>query len=220
MNLLPSNATQQERAMVEATARVSDIPVALGKVWNPDHCPEALLPWLAWSLSVDEWDSQWPEHMKRAVIKQSARIHRHKGTVGAVRKALSALGVTVDFLEWFESTDDVALLHIHDSTPHTFVFVAWANENPYTSHSIFLNEKLYSAIRNVVDKIKPVRSHYEFLVGAKFDAGIGIAASARVMNHVRIEAQTIPVQPAPLEMGLSAAFHLNSRRYVIAKLYA
>ncbi|WP_427927445.1 phage tail protein I, partial [Xylella fastidiosa] len=29
---------------------------------------EPLLPWLAWSLSVDTWRSTWPVHIKRARI--------------------------------------------------------------------------------------------------------------------------------------------------------
>ena len=55
-------------------------------------CPAALLPWLAWGLSVDDWDSSWPEPVKRAVIAASADVHRHKGSVWSIRRMLALAG--------------------------------------------------------------------------------------------------------------------------------
>ena len=91
-------------------ARISDIPLETGKLWNPDSCPADLLPWLAWALSVDEWDSNWNEQTKRELIKASAIIHLKKGTIGAVKDALSAFGYESDIEEWWQ----------HNGQPHTF----------------------------------------------------------------------------------------------------
>lgn len=90
--LLPPNATDLERHLEQATARTSEIPVPIGSLWDPQNCPVALLPWLAWALSVDEWDGAWPEAVKREVIARSAELHRRKGTVWSVREALRAAG--------------------------------------------------------------------------------------------------------------------------------
>lgn len=90
--LLPNNATGGELALEQATARVGAVPVQIDSLWNPDTCPAHLLPWLAWALSVDDWDPNWPEGVKRAVIRQSVGIHRRKGTKGAVVEALRAAG--------------------------------------------------------------------------------------------------------------------------------
>lgn len=68
------------------------IPVPVGDLWNPDNCPAALLPWLAWGLSVDEWDSAWSDAEKRAVIKASVEVHRLKGTVWSIRRILAVAG--------------------------------------------------------------------------------------------------------------------------------
>jgi phage tail P2-like protein len=34
-------------------------------LWNPQTCPLAALPWLAWTLSIDKWDTDWTEERKR-----------------------------------------------------------------------------------------------------------------------------------------------------------
>ncbi len=70
---------------VEATfAETTLIP--LRTLYNPDTCPVHLLPHLAWAWSVDRWDPEWPESVKRAAIKASFYIHKHKGTIGALRR--------------------------------------------------------------------------------------------------------------------------------------
>lgn len=91
--LLPPNATPLERALASVLARISDVPVPIADLWNPARCPAPLLPWLAWTLSVDEWDSGWPEEVQREVIAASVDIHRHKGTIWAMRRALVVAGL-------------------------------------------------------------------------------------------------------------------------------
>lgn len=91
-DLLPPNATPAERALAGATARITDVPVPVGDLWDPWACPAALLPWLAWALSVDEWDPEWPEATRREVVARSVELHRHKGTVWSVRQALRSAG--------------------------------------------------------------------------------------------------------------------------------
>lgn len=96
-DLLPINATPQERALSLATDRLPGVPIKT--LWSPQTCPAAQLPWLAWALSVDEWNSAWPEETKRQVIAASIEQHRKKGTVGALRRALQRLGYEVEIDE-------------------------------------------------------------------------------------------------------------------------
>lgn len=92
-SLLPPSSTPLERATDQsAAARFATLPAVVASLWNADTCPAALLPYLAWSLSVDEWNEQWGIDKKRAVINESRYIHQHKGTLSAIRRALSALG--------------------------------------------------------------------------------------------------------------------------------
>jgi phage tail P2-like protein len=96
-DLLPPNATPQERAISLAADRLPTVP--LKTLWTPQTCPEAQLPWLAWALSVDEWDATWPVETKRQVVAASIEQHRRKGTVGALRRALQRLGYEVEIDE-------------------------------------------------------------------------------------------------------------------------
>lgn len=95
-SLLPPNASALERVLEQCGAGISDIPVPINTLWSPKTCPAKLLPWLADSVSVDEWDSHWPEPVKRQVIADSVPLHRKKGTVGAVRRALASVDIKVD----------------------------------------------------------------------------------------------------------------------------
>lgn len=91
-SLLPNNSTPFERELEGAVSRISNVPMPLRDVWNPATCPAYLLPWLAWALRVNEWDSNWPEATQRAVIASSASVHRIKGTVASIKSALAAAG--------------------------------------------------------------------------------------------------------------------------------
>ena len=54
-------------------------------------------------VSTDVWDDSWSEGVKRAVIKASLEVHRRKGTIGAVKRALAAFELeNVSVVEWFE----------------------------------------------------------------------------------------------------------------------
>lgn len=74
------------------TARAGSVPVPVGELWDPFTCPLGVLPWLAWSLAVDPWDSDWTEGQKRTAIAESIAVHRVKGTIGALKRALQAIG--------------------------------------------------------------------------------------------------------------------------------
>jgi phage tail P2-like protein len=92
-SLLPSaNAGNAERAIEQVSIRAADFPDLIRQLWSPGACPIDILPWLAWSFSVDEWDAGWPEDRKREVTSQSVWVHRHKGTIGAVKRAVAAAG--------------------------------------------------------------------------------------------------------------------------------
>ncbi|WP_163832169.1 phage tail protein I [Spartinivicinus ruber] len=147
MSLLPNNTTPLEEGLADSTRRMSEIPAYPNHVWHPDTCPANCLPWLAWALSVDEWDEAWEEPTKRNVIKASIEVHRHKGTLGAVKKALAATGVDITVTEWFE----------YNGQPYTFK----ADVNLETRG---LTEKEYDNINRLIKRTKNVRSHFDLTV--------------------------------------------------------
>lgn len=94
-SLLPPNYPKYGRAVDEAGAGLAELPVDIAKAWNPATCPEALLPFLAWGLSVDVWNSAWPVERRRAAVANSIDMHRHKGTLGGIRDHVAAVGSSV-----------------------------------------------------------------------------------------------------------------------------
>lgn len=141
--MLPPNATAQERALAETVARLSGVPVPIRDTWNPDTCPAELLPWLAWAFSVDEWNPAWSEAEKRDVIKQSLFVHKRKGTIGAIDRALRPLGYLIDVLEWFEESPPAA--------PYTFKVVIGTSTKP-------VEQNLYPQIERLINSAKNLRS--------------------------------------------------------------
>lgn len=90
--LLPPSSTPLERAVARLLGQRLAAPRIVPTLWDADTCPAALLPYLAWSLSVDEWGHGWSVEKKREVIKAAREIHQKKGTPLAIRRSLAAVG--------------------------------------------------------------------------------------------------------------------------------
>ncbi len=227
VSILPGHLSELELELDAALARIADIDLPIATLWDPWKCPLNVLPYLAWALSVDQWQSSWPEQIKRQVVASSLSVHRRKGTRPAVEQALAALGVETEFTEWCEATPM--------ATPGTFELIAWVNENLTEGEETFLNQTLYHQIQAEVTNAKNARSHFTFQIGAKFgpndfglasavsgigalarrdtqaiqppletSAGVGVASSAESVSLTRQTAQvSVDAQPKPC--GLMSA---------------
>ena len=165
-SLLPSNSTAAERALAEAMAAIDSIPVPVRDVWNADTIPAPYLAWLAWAYSVDEWNVNWSENQKRTTVKRALAIQWQKGTIGAVREALGALGISVQVQEWFQQSPQGA--------PYTFRLYVQADQTPVPL--IGLN-----AVHAVVNSAKNLRSHLDEIslqVRSRSTAYVGVAINA------------------------------------------
>jgi len=91
MSLLPRNTTELERA-VEKNILKFEHAALVPSIWNSDTCPAGMLPWLAWAVSVDQWDPIWSDERKRAAIDESIDIHEHKATPSAIKRILGIHG--------------------------------------------------------------------------------------------------------------------------------
>ena len=100
--LLPNNATALERDMSLSLDRNKELPVNIHDIHNIENCPDSFLPWMAWAFSVDHWSPDFTREQKVKAIRDSFEIHRTKGTLGAVKRALDNLGIRFDVEEWFE----------------------------------------------------------------------------------------------------------------------
>lgn len=174
--LLPPNSTPLEvQTEAAAAARLAGLAVFIRDLWNPLTCPAAWLPALAWALSVDVWRSQWPEGTKRAVVAASPRVHRLKGTVGAVKAALGAVAGTlpVRLIEWFQPGGS--------GIPYTAIAEIELHGDDTVDGS--LTRDLVQA----VEASRNVRSRVLVRLSVAFEAGLAVAAHlGRPMTTVRL----------------------------------
>lgn len=103
--LLPVGSSALELAAGKALAEIERVPIPIRLLWNPDKCPVHLLPYLAWAFSVDRWDKNWTEKAKRDAIKAAMFIHKHKGTIGALRRVVEPLGYLIRVIEWWKTNE-------------------------------------------------------------------------------------------------------------------
>ncbi|HHI2207730.1 TPA: phage tail protein I [Klebsiella pneumoniae] len=140
--LLPPSSTAWMRSTEAATAKLSGITVAIRTLWTPTACPVDLLPYLAWALSVDRWDKDWPPERKIAVIQRSYWLHRRKGTRAAVRRVIEDMGFSATFAEWFDVGDE----------PGTFRLEIDLND-------IGITEPMIYELERIIGDAKPVSRH-------------------------------------------------------------
>lgn len=191
--LLPCNASALERALdITPAAALDSIPHYVRDTANADTIPAVLLPWLAWARRVEVWDSNWSDEQKRAVIKASFGVHRKKGTIGSVKSALAALGVSLTVVEWFNDTPQ--------REPYTFRLVADPGDNALTPD-------FWRSMLAIVERTKNVRSHMGVTDVQKRSA-CEVFSGAVVLFSVGMN---IPAAPAVDE----ATYHAGGMAYGI-----
>lgn len=90
--LLPQNRTAFEEAADLTGARIAELPIDVPKLVRPFELPAPFLPWVAWGMSVDFWEKEWPEDKHRLMVARSLRMHARKGTATAIAEAIEIMG--------------------------------------------------------------------------------------------------------------------------------
>lgn len=157
ISLLPPNATQFEKD-IEGMLRENILPVdenmhirmPILDAWNPDTCPEHLLPYLGINLSMTI-DTALPVLRQRELLKSSYEIHSYEGTPQALLDVIFALGY--DGAVILEGTTDT------DGNQH------WAN------YSLCLNENISIERGQIlIDLVKDLAPTHCKLVGVDVSA--------------------------------------------------
>ncbi len=190
--LLPAGSSVLEVAAAEACARIEDIPVPLRKLWNAWDCPAELLPYLAWAWSVDRWDTSWSEATKRSVVDASQYVHRHKGTIGALRRVVEPLGYLIRIIEWWKTGE----------TPGTFRLDVGVLDTGIT-------EQMYNELERLIADAKPSSRH---LIGLSINLDVNGALPVAAACYSGDELTVYPYTPEIITVsgpGYSgAAVHL------------
>ncbi|MCM0151656.1 phage tail protein I [Photobacterium galatheae] len=146
ISTLPPSASAMERALEQVFwEEIQLIERDIQNFLDPWKCRLDLLPYLAWELSVDDWNETWDEQTKRKVVSSSLEIHTYKGTRYAIDKSIEAIRAdSLNVIEWF---DDPATL-----APAEFRVELVSKQSPVDAATI---PQISSAIRNA----KNTRSH-------------------------------------------------------------
>lgn len=198
--LLPTGSTALEMAAAQACAVIGQTPVPLRRIWNPQTCPVELLPYLAWAWSVDRWDANWPEATKRSVVAASAYVHRHKGTIGAIRRVVEPLGYLIRITEWWKTGD----------VPGTFRLDVGVLETGIT-------DEMYNELERLIADAKPCSRH---LIGLSINLDVTGSLPVAAACYIGDELTVYPYTPEVITVsGLGyygAALHIIDRMEVSA----
>jgi phage tail P2-like protein len=178
-SLLP-NPTPLMRALEQAIGRLEAIPVPIASAWNPDTCPVELLPYLAWSLSIDVWSPDWPEAVKRERIRRAMIIQQSKGTRSSIEEVVAAFGGSVAIREWWEM--------VPPGRPHTFdMILGLTGAGGYVPSAALVDQVITDITRT-----KPVRSHFTFTLSLSAVGSIGKVGAIRPVSYARLRLDAAP----------------------------
>lgn len=169
-SLLPANSKPLEHALAGMSAKLEPIPVPFENIWDVDNCPDSFLPFLAYAWSVDEWNDNWTAETQREVIKNSIWVHQRKGTLGAVKRALAAMGYDSTVIEWFDKNPT--------GTPGTFSIEVM----PTTG---LIADSLLQ-IRAMIDAVKRLSAHYDVYFGYTVPAVVAVYAAPAIGVEITI----------------------------------
>ncbi|MEP1637274.1 phage tail protein I [Ascidiaceihabitans sp.] len=159
--LLPLNAGSTEREFEKAFSRLHGVSNPIAMLWDPNRCPSNLLPYLAWAMSIEEWDPNWSDADKRSAVEKSVSIHRRKGTIGAIKQALKSAGYgDAEVIERFgwDFHDGGAL---HDGSIGYALPDEWAEYRVRLARPITVEQA--DQVRGILAAVAPVRCRLKAL---------------------------------------------------------
>jgi len=177
-SLLPINASQLLKDLESSSLKATSLEALNRYVTNPDLAPDNILPWLAWAVSVDDWSDNWPKVIKREMIKNSISLHQIKGTKRAIQKALEIIGVAGEIALWWELNPRM--------TPHSFNITAYLNDNINEGADVIIGLDTQQKLINLIENVKPARSHFNFKLGARFESQISYGVSSKIKQFVSL----------------------------------
>lgn len=198
--LLPANRSKLEVAIEQEQAgkycRIH--PEILAQIHNPLTCPVELLPWLAYAASVDVYNEAWAEHTKRAVIANAFAAHRQKGLHGSIETALSALGVSVEVIEWWQAKPPAEV--------GTMEVIVHVDQQIIPDAEVVLGIEVIHDLLRQLERNKRASIHYTFTTRLNAETGMAIAYSAGEFTQLtRAAMRNTEVSITPQAMGIQVA---------------
>lgn len=175
VSLLSSSASPLAKALDRAFARrLAEIPNPVRDAWNADRIDIDLLPWLAWGLGQRTWNSDWPEAVRRALVRNAIATARHMGSVQSVHDVVAAFGGALSIREGWE---------LDPPQPYRFSIVLTLNGQSGEPVSARYVQDVIAEVR----RVKPTRAHFDFTQGLSFAGSIQVVGAVRPTVIRRME---------------------------------
>lgn len=174
-SLLPLNRSVLLQDIEELFAQSLPDAEQLRTLWQPDLCPLPLLPFLAWSLSVDVWHDDWPEQYKRQVINAAFEVHRFKGTPYALQKALEGLEITAYLDEWWEQNPP--------RPPGTLTIKTQINDNLNANNSAVITRDRLHQLQTAIEQGCRASIHFSVELGVEIRRTIALCGAGGSIGY-------------------------------------
>lgn len=190
--ILPSSIAgdkdvQRVSDAVEANLNLVSRLIPLAAVYaRIDELPESVLDALAWQFHMDVYDDAAGIEEKRAAVKAAVQYHRYKGTVWALKTAVTSMAPQCQVLEWFD----------YHGKPYHFKL---------STDGVIDSTKAWRDLIQTIKDAKNVRSRLD---GIQYRSDViykmFIAQSTHDEEHLSQEIETIKNGNAQLVIGILA----------------
>lgn len=177
MRTLPPSLKNDTRMMNLATVISAELRKVIGQVKQNviyariDELPESVLDTLAYDLHVDWYDYNHPVEAKRAVIRDSVKVHMRLGTKYAVVTALGSLYPETEVEEWFQYGGEPYYFRIILDVTHSQVIATYSQIIKAVNLYKSLRSKLEDGENGIVFRsrtgilVRTAAGYYKFNAG-------------------------------------------------------
>ncbi len=162
---------------------LSDLCVGARSALNPKECSSDLLNTLAVFYSVDFYRNDFLEDDKRALIFNSIELKKIKGTIGALKKVFTSLGLAVGVEEWFE----------YQGEPFRFRLNLIARGKTITTELLEMLAEMvkeYKNVRSVLEEIR-IASQAMGVLYTRLGSVVELTAEAKMVDGYTVQATQV-----------------------------
>lgn len=195
-------------AELQKTSKMAKLNIIYARI---DELEETVLDILAYDLHVDWYDYSYPIEAKRALIKDSVKVHKRLGTKFAVETALGNLHPTSYVEEWFQYNGEPfsfrVILDTTFSRAGAGYFEIKKAVDSYKRKSAHMDELIYQCTVKIALEVETKVFLYRAgmtgkavagtlpqrnVIGAIEEAGVEMSGDARGYKYTSPAAGTIP----------------------------
>lgn len=153
-----------------------------------DSAPSEALPALIREFSIEEFvEPGMNETVIRRLLAGSFEMHAKKGYLEGIRKGLALIGMSVDWVQWYEKTPK--------GQPGTHTATVYATEFIFDNQGAILDARVQRAALRMIDGTKRWSQDVEFVIGVGFKQKLGMVGIEQAVMARRESAEAAMPMP-------------------------